>query len=76
MYTCIFLLCVKVVPTFHPENLHFKAYLEDPGLAHMLHDVWIIETYVLECPRKLGSMVRINGLFHPNIPRFYVGYSL
>ena len=23
---------------------------------------------VLGCPRKLGSMVRISGLFHPNIP--------
>ena len=30
---------------------------------------------VLGCPRKLGSMVRINGLFHLLINGIYWGYN-
>ena len=39
------------------------------GLSNCIHH----SCQLLGCPRKLGSMVRINGLFHPLINGIFLG---
>ncbi len=60
-------------PLFQAERLLIaKAWNFRSWFLHRFHHQ---KTRLIGCPRKLGPMVRINGLFHLLINGVYCGYN-